>query len=364
MPEIKDNYAELFCEVLKAGLWNKVPEVVLSVAEMRRIWTDSIKQAVSGLVAQSFMNTKSVHPRTAEMLQKRLMGIAATNFRQTHLLADSVKVLRAEGIDPLLLKGLGVASFYHQPLLRECGDIDLYVCPEDYKRSFDVLIGGMKGIDEEEFEAEGKHSRLLINGLSIELHQYVDVLTPKYNAVFQKICDSSLGGGYGSLTVDDVSVNTPEPTFNSMYIFEHIWSHFVAAGVGFRQICDWVMLLHAVSHRLDLNRLGVMLESLDLMKPWTVFGWIAVNLLGLPVDEMPFYDSGMKKKAVKVLSMIMKEGNFGYERKDRWTESGHHGIDTIKHFIVITKRYLTIFPMFGNLAFEEYKNKLLFHLGR
>lgn len=358
MPEIKDNYADVFCEVLKAGLWNKVPEVVLSVAEMRSIWTDSIKQAVSGLVAQSFMNTKSVHPRTAEMLQKRLIGIAATNFRQTHLLADSVKALRAEGMDPVLLKGLGVASFYHQPLLRECGDIDLYVGRENYRKAFDTLVGSLPEVQETDFSLKEKHSHVVVKGIPVELHQYSDLLPRKYDPAYQDISDKCLSGGFVPMRFDDVDVLTPEPTFNAFFIFNHLWRHFIAVGVGFRQICDFVMVLHAQKGDIDSGRLYGMLERLDLVKPWRVFGWIAVNMLGLPEEEMPFYDPSIEKTAVKVVGMVMKEGNFGHEREDRWSESGHRLKDKAKVFLVSTWRYLKVFPMFGRLAWHEYKMRI------
>lgn len=38
-----------------------------------------------------------------------------------------------------------------------------------------------------------------------------------------------------------------------------------------------------------------------------------MNTLGLPADEMPFYDPKYKKAAEKVLELIMLEGNFGKE---------------------------------------------------
>lgn len=49
------------------------------------------------------------------------------------------------------------------------------------------------------------------------------------------------------------------------------------------------------------------------MKPWKIFGCIAVDYLGLPDDEFPFYDSKYHKKATKTLERIMYEGNFGQQ---------------------------------------------------
>ena len=359
-----DGYIDKFCSVLRAGLWDKPVGQRLDADEMRRIWSDARKQAVCGLVAEALLATGEIPPRTSEMLQKKLMAIAAKNFKSSHLLADSVKALSARGVEPVLLKGLGVASCYRQPLVRECGDIDLYVGVKDYRKSFDILVENLENVECSEFSENEKHSHVIVRGIPIEIHQFCDVLAPKYNPAFQEIASKCLSDGFCQLKVDDISVRIPEPTFNAMFIFEHIWSHFVAAGVGFRQICDWTLFLHSNHDRIDGERLRGMLEALDLMKPWKVFGFIASNALGLPKDEMPFYDGSMKRTADKVIDMVMKEGNFGHEREDRWAESGNQFKDTLKQFFIVTRRYLKVIPMFGNLAYQEYKTKLLYHLGR
>ncbi len=357
-----DSYIDIFCSVLRAGLWNKAPEADLRGADFKRIWADAQKQAVSGLVAQGLLNTGRMHPKASEMLQKKILSIAAMNFKISHILADAVKALRSGGIEPILLKGHGVASYYHQPLLRECGDIDLYVRPDQYKRAFDILSDNIACIEEKKFEESEKHSTIVTKGIPIELHQFADVLVPRYNDAFQSFSDAGIASDCGSVDVDDIIVHTPGPTFNVMYILEHIWSHFVAAGVGFRQICDWSLLLHANQSSIDRKSLFRMLDELDLVKPWKVFGLIAVRQLGLPEGDMPFFDLSVKRESDKVLGMIMKEGNFGHEWDERWAESGHRFLDTSKHFIVITRRYLKVIPMFGNIAFQEYKTKILYHL--
>ena len=353
-----DSYIDIFCLVLKAGLWNKVPEVDLRGADFKRIWVDAQKQAVSGLVAQGLLNTGRIHPKASEMLQKKILSIAAMNFKISHILADAVKALRGGGIEPILLKGHGVASYYHQPLLRECGDIDLYVRPDEYRRAFDILDQRLENIEEKEFEERGKHSHLVIKGIPIELHQFSDVLPRKYDARYQEISDSCLSADHRILTVDNAGIRIPEPTFNTFFVFNHFWRHFIAVGVGFRQVCDWAVLLHSFKDSIDRDRLFVMLESLDLMKPWKVFSYIAVNILGLPEDEMPFYDSSSSRIAGKVIDFMMREGNFGHERKERWLESGHHFLDKLKVFIVSTWRYLKMLPYFGALAWHEYMLRL------
>lgn len=85
--------------------------------------------------------------------------------------------------------------------------------------------------------------------------------------------------------------------------------------MGLRQVCDWVVLLHANHGKINLEWQSDVLGKMRLMKEWQVFGYIAVNTLGLPADEMPFYDAKCQKKAEKVLDLIMFKGNFGQENR-------------------------------------------------
>lgn len=354
-----DGYCEQFCTVLRAGLWGLPVDIELSPSEMFRIWKDAEKQAVDGIVAEAFLSTNHIPPKTSEILKKRMLSIASKNLKLNSVLKDSVRALNNHGIMPVLLKGQGVGSYYNQPLTRACGDIDLYVGTEAYKKSFDVLKESLSNVVEADFDPNDKHSHLYVNDIPIEIHQFSDRLPTKYNTRFQVISDSCLSSGHVVLRFGDVDVRTPEPTFNSFYIFNHLWRHFIAVGVGFRQICDWTVFLHANSDRIDVHRLDEILNSLDLMKPWKTFGLIAVKMLGLPASEMPFHDPSFEKDVDKILRMIMLEGNLGKEREDRWraAEKGTF-LNKLKVFIISTKRYLKVFPMFPGLAFQEYMMRI------
>lgn len=357
-----DNRTGLFCSLLKAGLWNETLDIHLDKDEFKSVWNDATRQVTRGLIASALVSSNAVPPKVVDRLQDQLLKIAGENLKMGSVLTKSVSALRKEGIEPVLLKGHGVASYYKVPMLRESGDIDLYVGQENYRKAFDSLDALSDAPESFVFEEKEKHSHVEINGILIELHQYSDVLSPKYDPTYQRISDDCLRGSFVTLQLDDCSVSTPEATFNALYIFNHIWSHYVAAGVGFRQICDWTMFLHANRDAIDIDKLARMLDALDMLKPWKVFGVIAVDLLGLPASEMPFYDDSVRRLASKVLRMIMKEGNFGHEWKARWSESGNRHWDTFRHFFIISWRYAKVIPMFGDIAFQEYKSKIISYL--
>lgn len=71
----------------------------------------------------------------------------------------------------------------------------------------------------------------------------------------------------------DAEVMTPSVDFNVFFIFNHFWHHFIADGVGLRQMCDWVRLLHVNQGNINLDYLSDVLCKMKLMKEWKVFGF-------------------------------------------------------------------------------------------
>ena len=214
----------------------------------------------------------------------------------------------------MLLKGQGISKYYPIPELRQCGDIDIYVEQENFEKACDV-IGAMSTPEDHQGDIPSlKHYHTRIGHAFIEIHRYTDVYWPKrYDRVYQEISDAGMHSDPVPLDFGGVPVLSPSVDFNVFFIFNHFWHHFIADGVGLRQMCDWVRLLHVNHGKINLDYLSDVLCKMKLMKEWQVFGYIAVNTLGLPADEMPFYDPKYKKVAEKVLELIMLEGNFGKE---------------------------------------------------
>ena len=355
-----DKYTELFCSVLKAGLWGHHLDIRLGKEDFKHVWNDATRQVTRGLVGNVLVTSDAVPQGVADRIKDRLLLIGGENYKMARVLSKSLKILTDNGINPVLLKGHGVASNYREPSLRESGDIDLYVGVEDYRRAFDVLAPLSDPDGEFLFEAESKHSHIDINGIPVEIHRYCEVLPRRYNAFFQNLAGKGLSEGTELIDIADVDmkVRIPEPTFNAFFIFNHLWQHLVTEGVGLRQVCDWTMFLHANAGRIDEERLVSILEPLDLLRAWRVIGRVAVDVLGLPEEEMPLIADVSSKKVEKVVEMMMEEGNFGHEREDWWTVPRESFFDKVRVFFMILRRYLKLYPTFGKVVLHEYSDRM------
>ena len=312
-------YEEVFVSLVRNSFW----DTPVTIPEGFRDWGLVMRlakvQAMQGSVAKGLLDSPAILSRMKPDAHVRLSDMVMTNAGM-HSKADcSLQVLvlelRKAGIEPVLLKGQGLAVNYRYPEVRQCGDVDLYVGVENYSKSYEVLKAVVDEIDEPScLDGDGKHYHATLAGTMIEVHRFSEVSSiPSVDRIYQHYASEGLSQDLVEMAFKDLAVLTPADNFNAFYIFSHLWNHFLSAGVGFRQVCDWAVFLHSRSASLDRDYLHKVLKELKLMAPWQTFGCIAVDVLGLPVEDFPFYDACYRKKALRVLDRILREGNFGQQ---------------------------------------------------
>lgn len=277
------------------------------------------RQKTRGLIFDALLRAGSaatgLSKADAVQMQEFLLQTFATHRMLDHALARAVSALQDAGVPAVLLKGQGAARSYPNPLLRECGDIDLYIGPERLEDAVRVLTPLADKVDD---ELLGKHWQLWMGGAEFELHQVSMIPTDRSRTRFYRDLEAEgFTRGLAPLDFEGVRVDTPEPTFNAFHLFYHAWHHFLTGGIGFRQLCDWTLHLHVRRENIDRERLGAMLDGMRLRRPWQLFGCIAVHDLGLPAEEFPCYDASWLKPSRRVLKMILSEGNFGRGHEPR-----------------------------------------------
>lgn len=304
-----------FLALLRSGLWDTSVDV--SLFSGLTVWSEIVllaqKQTVKGIITES-VNKLPVDCQPSLELMRELAFFASRN-RLNHvihnaILADVVCLFVENGIKPVLLKGQGMAVNYPNPALRHCGDIDLYIGSGDFERSIS-LARQWQG-DAKDSMLIAKHYEFGYKGVRVELHRVAELsYIPWRNSYLQRWTEKYLDcGSLCSYVINNhTEISLPPCQFDAVFILEHAWHHFVfLGGVGLRQICDWTLYMHRYHDKIDRLALKKDLNGLGLWKAWKLFGYIAVNYLGLPPCELPFYDGGVKNEAYVVIQRILEEG--------------------------------------------------------
>jgi hypothetical protein len=310
-----DGMNELFA-LIRCALWGTAPEpdFRLTGEALREVVQQARRQSVSVIVASVLMDhaeTLGIGQETLRKLHAYVLGSQRMHLRLNSVLAEVTTMLEREGINSVLLKGQGVAMNYPQPTYRICGDIDLYVGEENFARACDVLR--REGSDPEGIFSL-RHWHTDYKEVQIEIHRIADTIDNlRGGKAYQRWCAEQLTGtDLQSLAVEGRTVSLPPITFNAFYIFHHAWHHFLAGGIGLRQLCDWAIHLHTYRDSIDRELLKAWLTQYDLLEPWQTFAAIAVDKLGLPADECPLYDPSFGGETEMIVGMIMADGNFGH----------------------------------------------------
>lgn len=319
------NTIEQFFALIRSGLWGG--KAASSPFDGGADWEALLRLASMQSLTGIFADGAGTLPRelmppaeTARRLFVTVESIRRANRRLDAVLAELEAGLRREGIEGILLKGQGVARAYLHPELRMCGDIDLYPGKGDaYLRCCEIVrsLGESEGREDE----SEKHFHFNRRGCSIEIHSHVMLAAdPFVNRRLQRWTDEMLDdpSKLRHVEINGVEVNLPPVDFDAVFILQHIANHLLKGGIGLRQLCDWSRYLHVHAAEIDRARLGNNLRTFRLMNCWQLFGWLAVNRLGLPEAEMPFYSPRHEKRALRCLRIILRKGNFGqYDKAAR-----------------------------------------------
>ena len=350
-----------FLELLRAGLWgvaadpdNFRPDSV----DWRAVLRIAKEQTMMVVVTDGIETLpKELWPPKEVMMKLAMMRLKT---EQAHRLLDStiaqiVKALDAEGVHSVLLKGQGIAQNYRRPESRTCGDIDLYTGLGGYERAFEIIEGLHEGRPHREAAECVHHLHTSLNGVEVEIHRQTSFMHGKrMDAMFQEWTKQSLDEMFGSgkLEVwdnDGAAVALAPATYNAFFILHHAVRHMTTEGVGFRQICDWTMLLHRCHSQVDVEKLGKMLKELRMERIWLEFGRLAVNYLGLPADELPLAPANLAptRKTSKLLKHIFISGNFGrFDANGRDHSEVPYLVRKWRSFTFQSKRLFKLFGMF------------------
>lgn len=354
---------QAFWSLLRAGLWEQAPQgfdVPLSEAQWDALLQMAQEQTLQGVLYDGMcLLPEEMQPPQAFRLKWfwNVNKIEQTNRLINRVLVEFVEKLEAEGIRPLLLKGQSNAVLYPKPLHRQCGDIDLFIGRKDYPKACALVREW--GMSDDEEEETLKHLHSTWQGVLIELHRVAAIFPwPSTQRHFLRWSEDELLHSVHTFvpSTEKMSVAIPSVEFNVVFVFYHMFQHFLDSGVGLRQLCDCVRWIYVYQEQLDKDQLKEWLQKLGLMHSWQVFGNLFVYRMGLPKAAFPFFQL-QEEKAEKVIKIIEQEGNFGLNFEKKKNNKGSFVWVKFKRFLYNTARFakvMRIFPKDTLLAYCYY----------
>ncbi|MBO4361558.1 MAG: nucleotidyltransferase family protein [Paludibacteraceae bacterium] len=203
----------------------------------------------------------------------------------------AVEALRKADVEPVLLKGFGLADLYPKPYLRSWGDADIWVGVENYHTGCKALREAFPEAahHEEEYEELKHYSIVFPDGNPIELHRVAMTFpTRKEETLWQTLEVPAMAQPTESAI--DGLIKTPAEPFNLLFVFVHAWEHFCGSGMPLKQALDLALLVQRDYQPLTAEQkaqfddyLRTNLRRFHLLEAWQLVAYVANYVTGIPV---------------------------------------------------------------------------------
>lgn len=304
-----------FFSLLQSGLWgygNKELSVFpLTEVEWESLYRLSREQTVTGLIFAGIQKLpENIQPEDSLLVRwiATVDAIERSNMRMNSVLVELYGMFKKIGLNPVLLKGQGIASLYSNPLLRECGDIDFYFpTDKDFTKANNcILKEGLRTVS----KADGSIFYFW-KGVKIEHHKRMFDLFTSRSIRYSKELETRYGVKPITLCGNnDVQIDMPHPVLNVIQQSVHILKHAVGLGIGLRQFCDLAVSYYTWYAELADEDMRTMYSELGLDKWYSLQYSFLAKYINLPGQYIPDYE--VKVSPDFLYDIVWSGGNFGY----------------------------------------------------
>lgn len=318
---------DLFVELVQLAIGSReyVSRNLLPI-DWNRLLEEAQRQAIVGVMMPSIEKLSQNGLKPPLSILYEWIGISehikAQNLLLNRRCVEITKLFADAGFRSCILKGQGNALMYPNPLMRNSGDIDLWVeGSRDEIREF--VTSRSHHCQESNLHIEFP----IFNDVIIEVHYKPrSSIIPKYDKRLQAwIQDNSEKQFSNRVLLSDNPndiVNVPTVEFNVVQQLSHIMGHFFVEGIGLRHFIDYYFVLKALRNEKCSVDFEKLFDFLGMLKFAQAVMWVEKNVLG--IDDAYLLTVPNERLGKVILNEIKEGGNFGqYDHRYIFRHKGY-----------------------------------------
>lgn len=323
---------EVFLALFSAALTGeKAQDPGLELTEWEQLLHLAAEQEALPLIfdaAAGVPSFKAIDIETRREWQHKALSIAIRQVTQTNEFLTLMLHALAQGLNPIVLKGIVCRSLYPKPMLRPSVDEDLLIEAEDTEAYHEFFLA--EGLFADELEVDrGQEDELSYHREKsptyIELHKalfsHSSAAYGDLNALFEGAQERAV-----ELRIEDVTLRTLCPTDHFLYLVCHAYKHFLHSGVGIRQAADMAQFANAYGAEIDWQHVFEDCQAVHIETFTAALLRIAKKYLTLLEIPAPFSEIDVEEQPL--LEDMLSGGLYGAVDKDR-LHSGNMTLDAV-----------------------------------
>lgn len=350
--------AESFFSILQLAIGTKsVDEICLDENSLSDAFACAKKHSLVGVFYSALLKLRESGYNVDYILFLRSYGLTEKLKQKNLELDEDCTTITAKfseaGFDSCILKGQGLALLYPDCLVRNSGDVDIWVMPKEsclpLEQRREIIYNYCSKLVGKSY-AVYHHMDLPVMRNSIEVHFTPSwMFSPFSNKKLQRFFDEQWKGR--RLTQKGFYV--PSVEFNLVYVLVHIYRHLFDEGIGLRQCLDyyWTLQTSLVSEAsipVDDCKVRTMAVLRDLGMARFTAAMMYVLQTAFAMEPRYMLCEPDEKVGKVVLTEILTGGNFGqydhrYAKKDNDAQRAN-GFKNLWIQIQRNVKYLRFFP--------------------
>ncbi len=327
---------DLFIELLQVaiGTRDSLSRAPSSI-EWQSLYEEGQRQAVDSILLEGIERIPD-NQRPPKEILLQWIGTGELLKQQNKRLNKACIELQTffanSGFNSCILKGQGNALLYPSPLLRQCGDIDIWVDGDRYTILGILREHGNVG------SVDIKHCDWnYFQDTPVEVH-FIPTwfYNPFTNKKLQNWVKEQKDIQFNSES--ELGFTRPNISFNLVYILIHIYRHLFDEGIGLRQLMDYYYVLKQSTVEEHQEAMRV-LCSLKMKQFVGAAMYVLQKVFQL--DDGYLMCQPLQKDGQFLFNEIMRAGNFGHydERNHRQHGRLANGIENIRRNLRFVGRY-------------------------
>lgn len=282
--------------------------LMLSMRQWQNLMTLAERQGVSAIAFDGVQRLYNEHPKNIKAAKESsvewmqwvyecagmMTQCEQMNLQQKKVIVELADICDYNGIKLMVFKGQANALFYPLPAHRAPGDVDCYMFGEADEG--DRLLAQKGATVENNWY---RHSKVSYHGETIENHRVLchtrgDKKKKKMEEELKALLhphDMCQIDGCGKALM-------PTAQFNAYFLSYHALHHFTSEGLRMKQILDWAMFLKSQQNNVDWDAFYDFCERYKVDKFAAVMNFIAVNYLGVPIEQNIIMDGTYAEKVL------------------------------------------------------------------
>ncbi len=319
MSSVFSREEQYLLDLLKVALHEKVFEEIQRVDDIDTKVLVSIgkKHAVLPFLFD-VLQENDLFENDWEFVERDTVQTVAQSYRLLILTKYLVSLLKENGIQGIVLKGVSTGSLYPVPEYRKSGDVDLLV-PQDTNMQQLIDILKKVGFTKKEEQHALHHIEFMsVEGMIIEVHTALteDLAYKKINdAMKKRVSDCFLSKQQECIM--GVELPVLSRVYHGYELLLHMVQHFFYSGFGLKLLCDWVVLWNQEWSVEEKGALKELAEESGTKRFAEIITEVCAEFLGLDKSRFAWEYIGDDIPSGEFLKEIFEAEDFGKSNKKR-----------------------------------------------